>query len=217
MKLDPSPKCEGEWAFTPASEERSRACSCSVRAKSRQSTSFKRGFTATNEKRSSVHARSVRVQSGQNLSQTGFTLLEILIIIAIVGIITVITIVVFVNLRDAEALRRDASSISSFLETARVHTISSKGNTSYGVHIENNDIMIFSGTAYDPNNVTASESLHTTVRFDSISLADGSSTIVFERISGATDNYGTIVLESTQRVASSTITIEPTGSITTEF
>ncbi|MEX1026738.1 MAG: prepilin-type N-terminal cleavage/methylation domain-containing protein, partial [Candidatus Paceibacterota bacterium] len=175
------------------------------------------GFTETREEQSKARFRSVRTPFQKSASSTGFTLLEILITIAIIGIITAITIVVFVNLRDAEALRRDTSAIASLLESARVHTISSKNNQSYGVRIENNATMLFSGTTFDPGNVIATETLHGTVRFDEIDLANTASTIVFDRISGATDNYGSIVLESTRRAASSSILIEQTGSVTTAF
>ncbi|MEX0672829.1 MAG: prepilin-type N-terminal cleavage/methylation domain-containing protein [Candidatus Paceibacterota bacterium] len=147
----------------------------------------------------------------------GFSLLEIIVAIAIIGIITAISVAVFVNLHNTEALRRDASSISSLLETARVHSLSSKNNEPYGVYIEDNESMVFSGSTFDPNNVITRASLHSTVQFDEITLTNSTSTVLFDKITGATDNHGVIVLESVRRAASSTVSIEPTGSITTDF
>lgn len=101
----------------------------------------------------------------------------------------------FLNFRKASLLNSSAELVASTLLGARVKTLSSEGGYAYGVHFENDRVVLFRGATYsagDPNNVATV--LPSAVEISAIALAGGGSDLVFARLTGATTQYGSVTL-----------------------
>ena len=75
-------------------------------------------------------------------------------------------------------------------------------------------IIIFRGTTYDAGTSTnIVEQVLPLAEISSTSLNGGGNDIVFERLTGETDNYGTVFISIPGTTVSSTITIYETGLV----
>jgi len=145
----------------------------------------------------------------------GFTLLEILIVISIILVIVVMGASSLPSFRTTTELNSSAEDGMSLLLNARSKTLSSHEESQFGVHFETDRVVLFKGTAYSstsPDNkivlFPARISLSTTT------LAGGGNDVLFKRLTGETDNYGTIVLRLTSDASTTkTIRIEKTGVV----
>jgi len=137
-------------------------------------------------------------------------------VVIAVGIIIVLTTMVgfsFSAYRKSSDVAAVTDSLLSYLKEARSDTLSSKGASSWGVHIESNRIVIFKGASFTngaPDNREIT--LPNTTQISSISLTGGGSDVLFKRLTGETDQNGTITIRSVaDSSVSSTVTIQPTG------
>lgn len=144
----------------------------------------------------------------------GFSLIELLIVLAIMAILTTITISTFVSSRKTEALSKDTEAVIEILEQARNQTISSKNASAYGVNFSTSSLTLFAGTSYsssDPNNQTTALSFGTTL---TTTLPSGTTAIVFNRITGETNQSSTVTIKLlSSTLASTTVKIYKTGTI----
>ncbi len=145
----------------------------------------------------------------------GFTLLELLLVIVIVTVVAALGVFSFTKLNSSQALEKSADLVVSTLNEARALTLSSKGDTQYGVYIEPSQIVLFSGNSYsssDPANRV--NTLHSLVGIQNINLSGGGTSVIFERLTGGTNQAGTleIFLRSSPGTYR-TITITGTGIV----
>ena len=144
----------------------------------------------------------------------GITLIELLIGIAILGIIGAVAITSLSSLRGAQALKNSTASTVSVFHEARARTLASESASSYGVHIGTTELVLFQGAAYVAGNTGNKRvSLDDGVTISSISLAGGGTDVVFNRLTGGTNQNGTFVIVGTTPTAQKTITISKTGLI----
>jgi prepilin-type N-terminal cleavage/methylation domain-containing protein len=142
----------------------------------------------------------------------GFTLIEIVVVIGVVGILIAITSFSFSEFRKSRALIQSSDIVVSVLTEARSRTLASVDGSRYGVHILSDRVVLFGGDTYSTEN--ASNELYyfeSPVTLASIALAGGGSTILFDRLTGNTSNYGTITLQ--MNTTSRTITLLSSGII----
>jgi prepilin-type N-terminal cleavage/methylation domain-containing protein len=148
----------------------------------------------------------------------GFTLIEILVAITIMAIIGGIIFSAFSRLNSRKALDASANLVVSVLDQARSTTLASRNASSYGVYFGQGEVVIFPGVAYsagDLSNVTTN--LHQAVGIRGISFAGGSTSVVFERLTGGTTSYGSVeVFLRSAPDTYKTISISPTGVATVE-
>jgi prepilin-type N-terminal cleavage/methylation domain-containing protein len=148
-------------------------------------------------------------------SKQGLTAVELLISIAIIGMVLALLTLAFLTPVGQANLERAAESVQSVLERAKVKTLGSENAQQFGVHFEADRAVFFEGDTYnasDPNNVVYA--LPRRVTISSIALNGGGADIVFERLTGETSQYGTIVIELTNNSSiQRTISVLETGAI----
>jgi len=123
----------------------------------------------------------------------GFSLFEILLSMVIVVVILFVVINLFSNYNKKQILDNAVENTSSLLKEARSLTISSKNDSSYGVHFEQDTTVLFKGTTYvsdDPNNKISQ--IDKKVVISEINLNGGGNNVIFQRLTGKTNYYGTI-------------------------
>ena len=148
------------------------------------------------------------------MKNKGFTLLEILIVLAILGILSLIIFYTFSGLGKQEALQKDVLLVSSILTEAKTSTLSSKEDSNYGVYFENDKIILFKGNNFQEDlNGNVIFKLSNLVEIESIDLFDSSSELVFSRLRGTVNNYGTITLSLRDGSNSSQIEILESGIV----
>jgi len=139
--------------------------------------------------------------------------MEILVAIAILAIIGGLTFSSFSIYKNRENVRSVSLKIVAMLEEARSKTLASTGQEQYGVRIEENSAVMFSGSSYSALNEVGSSVTFITGVNATTTLSASITDVVFNRLSGETDNYGTVTISSNTETASSTIVIYKTGIV----
>ena len=151
-------------------------------------------------------------------SYKGATLVEMLIVLAIAAILFVLVYEVFVNYNRGQALEKSAAAVTAVLNEARGKTLAGRGAVQYGVHFAGDSVTFFTGAAYNPSASTnKTEHLNSLAEISGITLNGGGSETIFEKLTGATSQYGTVVVRDKNNPAQTmTITIYQTGLIATQ-
>lgn len=143
----------------------------------------------------------------------GFTLVEILFATSILLLLGTMGVGVLGDFQRSVALDAAAGDVASLLESARARTLSSEGGMQHGIYFEQGSVTLFRGDTYDPADDSNEVVLMPPgIEISSITLQGGGDNVIFNRLTGETDQYGSVVV----RIASNpakirTITIEPTG------
>ena len=125
----------------------------------------------------------------------GFTLVEIILVLAITFIVATIIVVSFSRFSRGIAIGNDVQNVVSFLEKARSNTVASRNGLRYGVHFESGKAVLFSGDTYIPNSpLNEAILLSPNVSLSVISFASGGNDLVFNRLTGETDQFGYVAL-----------------------
>ncbi|MEK7107809.1 MAG: prepilin-type N-terminal cleavage/methylation domain-containing protein [Patescibacteria group bacterium] len=147
--------------------------------------------------------------------QKGATLVEMLVVLAIAAVLFVLVYEVFVNYNRGQALEKSAAAVVAVLSEARGKTLAGRGAAQYGVHFAADSVTFFTGAVYnssDPNNKI--EHLNSLAEIGGINLNGGGNDTIFNKLTGATSQYGTIVVRNKNNPAQiMTVTIYQTGLI----
>lgn len=144
----------------------------------------------------------------------GFSVLEIMISVSLIGVLTVIVVGQFSKYQAAQFIRTDTEAVIGIIEDARAKTLSSVSSSQYGVHFDTDTATLFTGSSYsssDPDNKILELSSY--VQITDVSLVGEGDEIVFERLSGNTNQYGSITLEASGGDDSRVITVTKLGII----
>lgn len=133
-----------------------------------------------------------------NQSQSGLTLVEILVVISILVLLAMIVIPSYRNYQKQIDVGFEAESIESILRDAQGQAMAVVNGENHGVYFNQaqEQYYLFEGTVYNPaseSNITYS--LSDKVEFASIDLNETGHTVVFDQLSGSTNNNGTIVIQ----------------------
>ena len=129
-------------------------------------------------------------------NSNGFTLIEILITIAIFAIILSIVIVATRSFSDTVNLDNAGKIIGTNIKLAKMRSVGALNDTNYGVRFEGDKITVFAGDTFDVSDPTNKVvNLSDNVKISSINLAGGGIDLVFNRLTGTTNNAGTIEIE----------------------
>ena len=144
-------------------------------------------------------------------------IIPILVVIAIIVLLVAIIVPNLNKSRNEQLLKGATDDIVSLLTKARTQTLSSYNSMQYGVYLNATSATLFAGASYVAGNASNTVSLFDpsiAVATSSISLNGGGSSILFDRLTGGTNNYGTIVVNVSSDVSrNKTITVTKTGNI----
>ncbi len=142
-------------------------------------------------------------------------MIEMLIVVAIISILAGITLETFFTANKTQALEKDTASIKAILERARSLTLSAYVDQPYGVHLQSDRVVLFRGSSYDASTSTNNvEMLNAAVAISAHTLAGGGDDVLFQRLTGKTDNSGTITVSLLSDSSKFfTITINSTGLV----
>ena len=133
-------------------------------------------------------------KSKKKIPQKGFTLIELLIVTVIVVILTTISFAAFRNLNKAKILSTERDRLHSLISEARSKTLSSEGDTQYGVYATTTEAILFTGTGYTGSNGVKTYTFDPRIQLASSTLGEDS--IVFQRLTGKVATSGTFSLIS---------------------
>ncbi len=147
--------------------------------------------------------------------KSGFTLIEMLLAISIIFLMSGLILGPFSQFRTQKTLDATVEEVFAAFSRAHIDTISSLQDRQYGVHLEADKVVYFVGTTYVSGASTNAEyELNSVIEIGSITLFGGGSNVIFQRLSGATNESGTFEIrvksEPTRKVV---VTVNGTGAI----
>lgn len=127
----------------------------------------------------------------------GFTLIEMIIVVSITAILASMAFVSFGRIINYNSIESQAQSVRSHIERARIFTLASKNNSSFGVIFSTSTVRVFQGTTF----VSASSSdqvyeVDNNQSIINISFSGGGNTIFFNKITGEPNKTGTVTVTS---------------------
>jgi prepilin-type N-terminal cleavage/methylation domain-containing protein len=130
----------------------------------------------------------------------GFTLMEMIVAMSVIVMIASITIGTLPKFQRTSDLNATAEGVVSLLTEARIKTISSSEDGSqFGVYLEADRAVLFKGTTYSEGAPGNREFLFPgTTELSSIDINGGGDQVVFGRLTGATNEYGTLTIINTR-------------------
>jgi prepilin-type N-terminal cleavage/methylation domain-containing protein len=140
------------------------------------------------------------------LQKKGFSLIEILVVLGILAILGLISVSFFVFLQKESRLSNVSEEIISVLKVAQSKTLSSQEDSQYGVYFNSavspHQYILFKGSSYLSRD-TAFDEIHLVpdiTEFFQINTG-GNNEIVFDRLTGSTENSGNISLRLAEDVS----------------
>jgi len=148
----------------------------------------------------------------------GFTALELIFSIALMAMLFALTLMPFRAYREAQTLNSAALEIASLLADARSASIASKESSQYGVHFEPARVVYFKGASFaEPSSYNKELVLSSLITIASTTLSGGGDDIVFDQLTGATSNAGTVIIRAASDASKQkTITVTATGAISND-
>lgn len=149
----------------------------------------------------------------------GFTLIEIMIVVAVLVILVIASVSSLVTFRKKSSLNNSVEEITSIIEYAQNKTLASEGSSQYGVYFDTttspHEYILFKGSNFLSRDVSFDKvyKVFESVEFYDINL-NGGNEIVFKKITGMTDQVGSISLRlKNDNTETETIHINGVGNI----
>ena len=128
------------------------------------------------------------------MKKKGITVVELLIAAGIIIMLGTIIASVFHNFRDPIELNSAAEEGVSMLNDARSRTLSSKNSQQYGIHFASSSVVLFRGAVYSASDSNNEESIFPAgAEVSCIALNGGGADLVFDRLTGETNDYGAVI------------------------
>lgn len=147
----------------------------------------------------------------------GASILEILIVVSILGFLALGISTSIPQFRKKSDLNAGVQIVAGLLTDARARTLSSEEDSRFGVYFQADRAVLFKGgyATNTPGNVE--RVLPNRIQISSIALQGATTSVVFKRLTGDTDQYGTIIIQVREGFsASSTITIGSRGTVSAQ-
>ncbi len=144
----------------------------------------------------------------------GFSLVEVLLVVLLMATLFGLSLVYYNSTLIRTDLNTQVSEFVSYLRLAQSDAASGNNGDYHGVHLEQDQYVIFIGSSYDPFDTDNFEfEFPETIQIQNITLNGGGANIIFESPDGATDDYGTLNFALATGSESILITITKFGSI----
>lgn len=145
----------------------------------------------------------------------GFTFIEIIVVIMILGLITGFIFISLSSLRKSQLLNSAVDETTALINEARSRTLASRDFSQYSIHFESSRIVLFKGTIFSEPNFENEETVFSyDIEISNISLNGGGSNVIFQKLTGKTDEYGSITLRIKSAPSKTrTIIINATGIV----
>lgn len=143
----------------------------------------------------------------------GFSLLEIIAVFAVLLVIAAIVVGGFLAFKRGGELTLAKEHAISQLREAKARTLAARDNAAWGARVETDRVILFkeSYSAGAPENEMIV--LPASVEINAIALNDGGNDVIFKRLTGETDQYGTITMRLKNDSAQTRIiTIQSSGN-----
>ena len=143
----------------------------------------------------------------------GFSLIEMIVVIAIGAVLVVAVIISFSSFRNSKIVDISADQILSVINEARVKTVSSEDYSRFGVRLEAGRVVLFKGDIFtEPSSSNVQTTLSSLVEISNISLNGGGADIIFQKLTGKTNNYGSLQIRlKSDNNKYKTISVKSTG------
>jgi len=134
----------------------------------------------------------------------GFTLIEIVIVMAVSIFIITGFFSVYSNFNKGKSFEFAVQGVVNLLKEAKSNTLASKNASVYGVHLETGRAVLFKGDTFsEPSADNREYTMPADVELSNIDLNGGGSDIIFNRLTGETQQFGTTTVS---RVSDVTVT-----------
>ncbi len=143
---------------------------------------------------------------------TGFTIVELLVVMAIISTIAALTFFGFTNYSRYQRYDQSVGSTKATIIDARVRARSSEAGNGQGIKVFSNSIVVFKGSSYSAV-ATTNRTTNITGAVLTPTFSNGTNEIIFSNLTGLPTATGTILIESTEFDASTTIEITAAGVI----
>ncbi len=136
----------------------------------------------------------------ENILQTGFSLVELIIGIAILALLMTMLITAYVSLQKKPQLDNATQEVMNILRLAQNQTLASQGNSKYGVYFNTattpNTYILFRGTSYATRDTSVDKTylVAAITEFSAITITGGGSEVVFDQLTGATQKSSSVTL-----------------------
>ena len=134
-----------------------------------------------------------KLSSKNIFSNAGFSIIEIIFVLAIIAIMTSLVIPRKDGFSGKIDLENAAISIDSKIKLAKSRSISALDGNKHGIHFEPNRVVIFQDDIYVEGAAENEVFIFSDkIEINLISLAGGGDDLIFKRLTGETENFGTI-------------------------
>jgi prepilin-type N-terminal cleavage/methylation domain-containing protein len=149
----------------------------------------------------------------RNVTNKGFSVIELLATIAILGLLFALSLVSFSRFNRREAVSANASALAASLRDARARTLASVAGSQYGVKVDADRFTFFQGSAFSSSTKTNISYMYAS----GVKASSSISTLVFERVTGNSSASGTIdVYQASSPGALKRVKVQTTGLVSIE-
>ncbi|MEA3399136.1 MAG: hypothetical protein U9R00_01325 [Patescibacteria group bacterium] len=141
----------------------------------------------------------------------GIGIIELLLAIAIISVIVVFVFPSLISFKKEQVLRNSVDQIISLSNKARNDTLTSKNLDYYGIEFESDRVTLIEGSS---NSDLEEIILDNFVEINGISLNGDGNIVYFNKLTGDTDEYGSVIIRLVDQSKQRTIFINKTGIIT---
>lgn len=139
----------------------------------------------------------------------GFTLIEVLLSVAIIVLLAGLSAPIYQSFQTRNDLDIAATTIAQSLRRSRVLSQAVDGDTTWGLYIQSDNIIVFQGTSFAERNTGFDEAFD----LPGSITPTGASEIIFDKFTGDPQTTGTVTLTSSTNETRN-ITINEKGTIT---
>jgi prepilin-type N-terminal cleavage/methylation domain-containing protein len=148
----------------------------------------------------------------KKITQSGYTIIELLVVLAIVSIATAFVMSGFRNYARYQEYNQSVSTVRAVLQDSHLKARSSEGGQAHGVKVLSGSLVVFPGTTYSAGNSANKTTTFTNVTLSPV-LSGGATSVTFVNLTGLPSATGTIQIVGVGHAATTTIEITAAGGI----